>query len=313
MDQDLISVVILNYKRVEALAQTLSSVQMQSYKPCEIIVVDNGSEDGIEGFLQHHFPGVRLVALPKNIGTVARNRGVEKAKGSVVVTLDNDVSFDSAFELQRIGNAFSRHPEAHCIVFKVLDVTGQQLHVRDWCHPRSYLRYQDEEFETPYITEGACAFRREAVLRVGGYYEPLFIGHEGWDLALRLLDQGGRIVYNPAVRVRHAALKDSTRSDWRPYYYYTRNYIWIAARNYRLGPVIPFLSKYIGMMAYFSIRVGHVAAFARGIRDGLAGLPAAWRTRKPFSKVTGRTLRNLSREQPGLIAAWRRHRERPQI
>ncbi len=313
MDQDLVSVAILSYKRMEALAQTLASVQTQSYKPREIIVVDNGSEDGIEDFLNQHFPGVRLVALPKNIGTVARNRGVEQARGGIVVALDNDVSFDSAFELQRIVNAFSNHPEADCIAFKVLDVTGQQLHVRDWCHPRSYLRYQDAEFETPYITEGACAFRREAFLRIGGYYEPLFIGHEGWDLALRLLDQGGHIIYNPAVRVRHAALKDSTRSDSRPYYYYTRNYIWIAARNYRLSPAIPFLLRYLGMMAYFSIRVGHVAAFARGMRDGLAGLPTVWRTRKAFSKATGKQLRDLSRERPGLIAAWRRHRERPQI
>lgn len=304
---------ILSYKREGALANTLASVQMQSYKPCEIIVVDNGSEDGIEDFVHRSFPGVRVVPLPKNIGTVARNRGVEQASGSIVVMLDNDVSFDSAFELQRIVNAFSRQPEADCIVFKVMNATGETLHVRDWCHPRSYLRFQDAEFETPYITEGACAFRREAFLRIDGYYEPLFIGHEGWDLALRLLDQGGRIVYNPAVRVRHAALRDSTRSNLRPYYYYTRNYIWIAARNYPLGSAVPFLLKYMGMMAYFSVRVGHLAAFGRGIRDGLAGLPTVWRTRKPFSKATGRTLRNLSRERPGLIAAWRRHRERPQI
>ncbi len=304
---------ILSYMRREALACTLSSVEMQSYQPREIIVVDNGSRDGTDQFLQRHFPHVRLVALPQNIGAVARNRGVVQAKGNIVVMLDNDVAFDSAYELQKIVNAFERLPQADCLAFKVLDAIGRQLHVRDWCHPRSYMRHQDTEFETPFITEGACAFRRERFLRVGGYYEPLFIGHEGWDLALRLLDQGGRIVYAPAVRVRHAELKDVSRKSWRPYYYYTRNYIWVTARNYRAGPAVPFLMKYLGMMAYFSIRVGHIRAFARGLRDGLMGLPMAWRTRKPFSRATAKVLRDLMRERPGLIASWRRHRQRPQI
>ena len=313
MDQCLVSLTILSYKRREALAQTLASVEKQAYQPREIIVVDNGSEDGTEDFLRQHFPRVQLVSLPQNIGATARNHGVRQAKAHVVVMLDNDVAFDSAYELQRIVNAFDRHPEADCIVFKVLDATGNGLHVRDWCHPRSFSRYQDTEFETPFITEGACAFRREKFLQAGGYYEPLFIGHEGWDLALRLLDKGGHILYNPAVRVRHAELQDTTRHNWRPYYYYTRNYVWIAARNYRLGPAIPFLLKYLGMMAWFSIRVGHGRSFIRGLRDGLAGLPTVWRTRNPFSRATGKILKMLTRERPGLIVSWRRHWQRPQI
>lgn len=313
MAQELISVAILSYKRQEALAQTLASVEMQSYRPREIIVVDNGSGDGIESFLRQNFPGVILVPLRSNVGTVARNRGVLHAKGSLVVTLDNDVSFDSAFELLRIVNAFERAPEADCIAFKVLDASGEHLHTRDWCHPRSYQRYQDTDFETPFITEGACAFRRQRFLRAGGYYEPLFIGHEGWDLALRLLDLGGHIFYNPAIRVRHAALKDSTRSNSRPYYYYTRNYFWVAARNYPFTSALPYLVKYIGMMAYFSLREGHVVAFSQGVWDGLTGLPKIWRTRKAFSKTTLKRIQTMSKERPGWIAAWRRHRERPQI
>lgn len=313
MNRFLVSVTILNYQRREALAQTLTSVEMQSYQPREIIVVDNGSKNRTDDFLHQHFPRVHLVALPKNIGAAARNRGVIQAHGHVVVMLDNDVAFDSAYELQKIVNAFERLPEAGCIVFKVLDASGRQLHVRDWCHPRSYLCYQDTEFETPFITEGACAFRRDTFLQLGGYYEPLFIGHEGWDLALRLLNQGGRIVYTPAVRVRHAELKDASRENSRPYYYYTRNYIWIAARNYPLALAVPFLVKYIAMMAFFSIRVGQIRAFARGLRDGLTGLPMAWRARKPFSNATAKTLRRLTRERPGLFASWYRHRQRPQI
>jgi len=313
MGDNLVSVVILSYRRREALAQTLASVEMQTYRPREILVVDNGSGDDIEAFLRQNYPEVGLVPLRENVGTVARNRGVLQAQGALVVTLDNDVSFDSPFELQRVVGAFERIPEADCIAFKVLDASGQRLHTRDWCHPRSYERYQDSEFETPYITEGASAFRRERFMQVGGYYEPLFIGHEGWDLALRLLDRGGHIFYSSAVRVRHAALKDATRGNSRPYYYYTRNYFWVAGRNYPFLSAIPFLVKYLTMMTFFAIRVGHAGAFLHGIWDGIIGLPRIWHTRKPFSKTTSKRIRAMSSERPGLLAVWRRHRHQPQI
>jgi GT2 family glycosyltransferase len=312
MQNPLISVVILNYRRWEALNGTLSTVVSQSYSPREVIVVDNGSGDGSADLVRQHFPEVTVMELEGNPGCLGRTCGVETAHGEFVVTIDNDVYFDSAFELQKIANAFSACPEASCIVFKVLESETGLLHVRDWCHPRSYAEYSDREFETSFIPEGACAFRREDFLKIGGYYEPLWIGCEGFDLSLRLLEGGGRIFYQPSIRVRHL-LSQETRNSWRPYYYYTRNYLWIALRNYPTMRAVPFLAEKMAMMLCFAGRTGNLKSMFRGVRDAVLGFRKVWATRNPVSSAVFQHLADLSRERPNLWARLRRHRERPLI
>jgi hypothetical protein len=51
MGNPFISVVVLNYRRREELVRTLESVRTQTYRPCELIVVDNFSEDDSPAFL----------------------------------------------------------------------------------------------------------------------------------------------------------------------------------------------------------------------------------------------------------------------
>jgi GT2 family glycosyltransferase len=312
MDPSLITVSILNYKRRETLTKALDSVRQQSYMPREVVVVDNGSGDDLAAFLEQNYPEVRLVALTENLGGAGRNRGIEAARGEVVVTIDNDLYFDSPFELQKIVTAFEERPQATCIAFKVLESGSGKLHVRDWCHPRNYAEYADAEFETYFIPEGACAFRRKPFLQIGGYYEPFWLGHEGWDLALRILDQGGQIVYCPSIRVCHQ-ISGETRTSWRPYYFYTRNYIWVSARNYGAVGTALFLPEKLAMMTYFATRTGNLRALFRGLRDGLGGLPKVWKTRKPLAESTWTRLRALTGERPGMLARLRRHRERPLI
>jgi GT2 family glycosyltransferase len=312
MQNPLISVVILNYRRWDALKYTVASVLSQSYAHREIIVVDNGSGDDTADLIRQHFPGVTLLQLDTNAGCAGRNRGIEVAHGECVVTLDNDVFFDSDFELQKIANEFANCPHASCLAFKVLEANTGRLHVRDWCHPRYFKQYSDSDFETIYIPEGACAFRRRDFLALGGYYEPFWIGHEGGDLALRMLNHGQRIFYCPSIRVRHL-MSAATRTSWRPYYYYTRNYLWLAVRNLPLFRAIPYLTVKLSMMLLFALRTSNFKAMFRGIRDALLGFKTVWGTRQPLSRVAFRKLADLSSDHPGFFARLRRHRERPLV
>ena len=312
MSVPVISVVILNYKRRDALVRTLESVRTQTHTGHEVVVADNGSGDDIEEFLAKEYPEVKFVDVPGNTGCGGRNRGVEAARGELVVTVDNDVYFDSPFELQKVISAFERLPEASCLVFKVLAYNTGKVHARDWCHPRSQSEYEDTEFETSYIPEGACAFRREDFMAVGGYYTPFWIGCEGWDLSLRLLNRGGKIFYVPSVRTRHL-MSQEERASWRPFYYYTRNYIWIAARNYTPLRGMRYLAERLGMMAFFSLRTGNLAAFLRGLRDGIGGLARIWKTRNPLTRGAWRSLSAIMCARPGILARLKKHRERPLI
>ena len=303
-DRALVSVVVLNFRRQQELVRTLDSVRTQTYEPRETIVVDNASGDDTLPFLSRHYPEVRAFLLPGNIGCGGRNRGVEAAQGEFVVTLDNDVRFDHPSALEEVVRGFAQHPEASVLVFKILaDATGD-LHLRDWCHPRNCFEWADRDFETYYIAEGACAFRRASFLGVGGYYEPFHIGGEGWDLALRMIEAGHRVVYCAGVRVRHA-LAQETRGDRRPYYFLTRNAIWTAFRDYRGWRRWQYVAYTIARVLFFARSWAILRDFFQGLRDGFR--QARHLPGRPVSDATWKRIREIRSRRPGWLTRLRTH------
>jgi GT2 family glycosyltransferase len=165
--------------------------------------------------------------------------------------------------------AFSRDPQLACLNFTVTGVDGKVLE-RDWCHPRP-ISHASREFETHFILEGASALSREKVLAVGGYPAEFFLGHEGGDLGYRLIGKGYRVVHTPRVSTTHYAAMEH-RPDWRVYYYYTRNGIWVAYRSFPPMMATTRVIVYLVTMGAFSVRAMQVPAFVRGCVDGVRGL-----------------------------------------
>lgn len=273
-------------------------------------MIENGSGAETVAWIREQYPRVRLVDLGENRGVVARNEGFRHGTGEIVVTIDNDVYFDSPETLARIAEAFERHPAAACIAFRVCHPATGRLHVRDWCHPRPWQQAQHLEFETTFITEGAAAFRRAVFDRIEPYWEQIFIGHEGFDLGLRLLDAGYEIWYTPTVTVWHMASPE-TRENWRPFYFNSRNLILVLARQYPLGGAIRHALPRLVILGFYALRYGHLWRFFQGIGDGLREIPEVRRIRKPLDRRTLRKFRHLTRENPGLVTRflrhWRRH------
>jgi GT2 family glycosyltransferase len=304
-----VSIAILNYQRRDALRRALEAAREQRWPSLEIIAVDNASTDGSQEMVRDEFPDVHLVALPDNIAAAARNEGVRAAKGEIVFTLDNDVLFSTPDDVAIGMAAFERHPRAAVVNFKILGPDGE-LSRRDWCHPRDLRRWADTEFLTDYVLEGASACRRDAFLATGGYWQPLFIGHEGWDLAMRLLDAGHDLVYCPDVRVRHM-VDQSVRPSSRIYYTFTRNAIWVALRTQLPGDAARSIARDLTLMAFASTRAGQVGAWCRGVVDGVLGTRRALATRRAMSKATAERMRALRALKPPLVARAVRHaRER---
>lgn len=302
------SIAILNYQRRDVLRRALESARLQR-GILEIIAVDNASTDGSVDMVRDEFPDVRIVRLPQNIGAAARNAGVAAAKGEIVFTLDNDVLFTTPDDVSRGLAVFERHPNAAIVNFMIVGPDGT-LSRRDWCHPRDPDVWAETEFETCYVLEGASACRREAFLAVGGYWPRFFIGHEGWDFALRLLDAGHPLVYTPAVRVAHL-VEASVRPSSRIYYTFVRNAIWVALRNHRAGPAIASIAQDIALMGFCAVRAGHIRAYVRGLADAVRGAPDAVRTRRPLSREAYHRLRAIHSHRPGPVRRALRHlRER---
>lgn len=92
----LISVIIVNYNGAGVLRQCLRSVYRQTYRPIEVIVVDNNSSDESVPIVEQEFMDVQLVQSPRNLGFAeGNNRGVEETKGEYVLLLNNDTEVEN--------------------------------------------------------------------------------------------------------------------------------------------------------------------------------------------------------------------------
>jgi GT2 family glycosyltransferase len=265
-----VTISILTYRRHQHLRRTLDSVLPYGDQVAEIIVVDNAAEPELQSMLAADYPTVRYISAGSNAGCEGRNIALRAARTPIVVTLDDDVELSSPGCIAEVETAFARDPRLACLNFTVTGVDGKVLE-RDWCHPRP-IAHAAREFETHFILEGASALSRERVLSVGGYPSQFFLGHEGVDLSYRLIGAGYRVVHTPRVATTHHAAVEH-RPDWRVYYYYTRNGIWVVYRSFPPAMAIPRLLAHVATMGFFSLRAMQLRAYLKGCVDGVRGLP----------------------------------------
>jgi glycosyltransferase involved in cell wall biosynthesis len=105
-----VSVVIPTYNRSEKVRSTIESVLAQSMNSCEVIVVDDGSADNTGHILRDCFGDrIRYHAQANQGVSVARNRGIEQARGEWIAFLDSDDRWESD-KLKWQLNALDQHP-----------------------------------------------------------------------------------------------------------------------------------------------------------------------------------------------------------
>ncbi len=85
----LVSVIIPTYNRAEILSAAIESVLAQTYPNIELLVVDDGSEDGTAE-LMDRYPQARYIVQQHAGQAAARNNGLAHAKGEIIASLDSD-------------------------------------------------------------------------------------------------------------------------------------------------------------------------------------------------------------------------------
>lgn len=85
-----ISVIVPTHNRAQLLARALQSVVTQATPPMEVIVVDDGSNDGTEEVVCTRFPEVQYIRQNNQGVSNTRNRGIEAARGDWLAFLDSD-------------------------------------------------------------------------------------------------------------------------------------------------------------------------------------------------------------------------------
>jgi GT2 family glycosyltransferase len=290
-----VSLVILTYNRPHLIPKQLERFATITYPEFELIIVDNHSDQLLTDMVKP-YPFARLLRMPENLGVAGRNRGIAAARGEIVITLDDDVTGISDQDINYLVTLF-RKDTTGAVCFKVLDeVTGEVI---NWCHHRKRELYSDQVFITDEITEGAVAFRRHVVMQAGLYPEEFFISHEGPDLALRIMNCGYDVIYDPAITVLHSHAI-AGRPGWRRYYYDTRNQIWLVLRNHHLWRGTRMLVIGLGSMLVYSLRDGFLRYWLKGVIDGIQGSRKMLAQRIPVNSRTQKILDEIDRYRPDM-------------
>jgi len=192
-----VSVLIAAYNERPVIAQTVRAVLANDYPGLEIIVIDDGSVDGTGDEVAARFAGESRVCLIRqaNAGKAAAlNRGMEAARGEIVVCFDADTQIAP----QGIG-LIVRHfadPALGAVAGNVK--VGNRVNVLTRWQSIEYITSQNLDrrayayLNAMTVVPGAVgAWRKSAVLAVGGYLRDTMA--EDMDLTYRLRRAGWRI------------------------------------------------------------------------------------------------------------------------
>jgi Glycosyl transferase family 2 len=160
-----------------------------------------------------------VVAEPRGIGpAAARNAGVRRASGDVLVFVDSDVAVHpNAFELIRA--AFSGGPDLTAVFGSYDDDPEAGGIVSDFRNLLHHHVHQSSAGVATTFWAGLGAVRREAFLTAGGFDDRSFPqpSIEDIELGMRLLDRDGRIVLDPLLQGKHLkrwTLNGMVRTDF---------------------------------------------------------------------------------------------------
>lgn len=292
MDWPLLSFVILTRNRREQLLHAIISATGQEYPNKEIVVVDNASTDGTTEFVRSCFPNIKLVANRTNVGTAAgRNRGIEAAAGEYLLLLDDDCVLDGENVARSVVSQLRADPECGAVALRIADpVTGNK-----WPYDMSVGDDRPVVYESAVFCTGGVALRRKTLEDVGFFWEPLFIGHEDTELALRILSSGWRIMGRGDLVAWHPSPdSNAPRNPEREIYYNVRNTIWLALRTMPVSLMFSFVVPRCMRAGFLAVRVGKLALFVRAVVDCLREVPTCLRERRPLSRACVKRARRLS-------------------
>ncbi len=187
----------------------LESLVKQTYRPLEIIAVDDGSSD--DGFAklkawegEHNGIPVRILKQPPIGLSAGRNLALEHSVGEWVAITDIDCRPDPYWisEMYLVSEGLENE--------QVLAVTGRTIFdegdtVTSRLRARSIARKYTSRPRLTSLANGPCSmFERKALISVGGF-DPEWYHAEDMEVSLRLLQIGGSIVHAPAAVVHHVA------------------------------------------------------------------------------------------------------------
>ena len=275
--------VVLNWNGRQVVDNCLMSLQAQTYRPLEIIMVDNASTDGSVDWVKKRFPYVKLIVNERNLGFGGGNNvGIRASRGRYVMILNNDTRLDPKC-IEELKRCIEKNERYGACASKILledadhliDAAGIVLYPDGLSIGRGRLergdRY-DEEVEVFAASGCACLYRREMLEEIGLYDEDFFAYADDTDLGWRAQLANWRCIYNPKAIVYHFHSASSGTYSPLKAFLVERNRIWVAIKNFPLSLIL--FGQFFTLWRYLFQAYGT-----------FSGKGAAGRFTKDFSKI----------------------------
>lgn len=287
----LISLIVITRNRCAELSKTLTSLHKQD-RDFELVVVDNASTDDTPEMVRKHWPEARLIELQSNQGVSAgRNRGIEAARGEILVFLDDDASFRDEDALARISERFAHEPHLGILATNSLLASTGRPEIG--AIPRRDKRVLQTDYQATYFCGVGFALRKELIKKVGYFFEKFFYSCEELDLSWRAINSGYRIVWAQDIVVLHRH-SPVARTHARWIYANARNRVWLASRHLPWRYIISYTVLWWGFLLVVSIKNLVVIDCIKGIVVCIVGLPGIFKKRRVLSNTALKVLRNYS-------------------
>jgi GT2 family glycosyltransferase len=293
-----VAIILLNWNSYEHTANCINSLSLCVSESFDIVVVDNGSQDGSLQKLQKQFPLVFFLPQDKNLGFAGgNNRGFEfvlTRSYEYVMMLNNDVFVEPEF-LFHLVNFMDFHQEVAAVQPKIFFNRDRSIvwnggsryaSFFGWTYSSNYMQkqgsVQKKIHEVDWIT-GCAMFMRTSVLKeVGFLNEDFFFFYEDVDLSFRMKEAGYKLIFHPDSIVYHIVGASHTAQTKGPegyanpvvHYMNIRNHFWLLrtwTKWYEWPTaIIVYLVYIISFMIYFIIRFRwkKLCAVCQGIYDG---------------------------------------------
>jgi GT2 family glycosyltransferase len=275
-----VSVVVCAYNAVATIDECLDALERVNYPDFEVIVVNDGSTDGTAAAAARH-RSARVIDTPNAGLSAARNVGLHNATGEIVAYTDADVRVDPDWltylvqpfatpEIAAAGGPAVVPPDdpwfAHCVA----RAPGGPTHVL----------LEDRIAE--HVPGCNCAFRRGALLAIGGFNPVFRRAGDDVDVCWRIQAQGWNVGFAPAALVWHRH-RVTTRAYCRQQVGYGEGETWLMDEH---------PDKFIGGRIDWRGHIYSPLPFLRSLQSkrinagpfGTAGFPSIYRTdAHPFS------------------------------
>ncbi|MBJ7281659.1 MAG: glycosyltransferase [Acidimicrobiia bacterium] len=222
-NQPLVSIIIPAFNAQEYLGETIDSVLAQTYRPIEIIVIDDGSTDETVEIARAYGDPVVVIEQENRGPAGARNTGFDAARGAIIALLDADDQWMPS-RLERCVDVLQSDPQIGFVTTDAFLIeegqrTGKRYYGGYQRYPFPDRASQLEEIAKRNFVFVSAVFDRRLLDLVGGRLDERLWGTEDYDLWTRFVLAGAaaELIPEPLAwyRIRSDSVSRARERQWK--------------------------------------------------------------------------------------------------